>query len=101
VANLSEGQFKCHVFVCVNNRTDSRKACAQHDSAAIRQKLKIESKNRWPKGMVRVSQTGCLGICEQGPNVMIYPQNKWYSNVTLNDTETILEEIEASISNQT
>ena len=85
--------YKCHVFVCVNNRTDERKACAHNKSSEIRQKLKIESRKRWPKETVRVSQSGCLGVCEQGPNVMIYPQNKWFTKVSIADVDQILNEI--------
>jgi (2Fe-2S) ferredoxin len=99
LTNPSEITFKCHVFVCVNNRTDERKACAHQKSSEIRQKLKFESKKRWPKGMVRVTQTGCLGVCENGPNVMIYPQNKWYSKVTVDDTTQILDDIDRLLSN--
>lgn len=100
MANLSEISFKCHVFVCVNNRTDERKACAHQNSSDIRQKLKFESKKKWPSGMVRVTQTGCLGVCEHGPNVIIYPQNKWYSNVTIDDIDRILDEIDRFIPRQ-
>ena len=49
--------------------------------------------------MVRVTQTGCLGVCEDGPNVMIYPQNKWYSKVTVDDTDQILDDIDRLLSN--
>ena len=86
--------YTCHIFVCVNHRTDERKACAHNKGSEIRQKLKIEVRKRWSKDLVRVSQSGCLGVCEQGPNVMIYPQNKWYSNVKTEDVEKILSEVE-------
>jgi len=43
--------------------------------------------------MVRISQSGCLGVCEHGPNVMIYPQNKWFTKVSIDDVDQILNEI--------
>ncbi len=89
-----DGAYKCHIFVCVNHRTDERKACAHNKSSEIRQKLKIEARKRWPKNLVRVSQSACLGVCEQGPNIMIYPQDKWFSNVKIEDVGKILTEIE-------
>jgi (2Fe-2S) ferredoxin len=100
LAKLSEITFECHVFVCVNNRTDERKACAHQKSNEIRQKLKFESKKRWPNGIVRVTQTGCLGVCEYGPNVMIYPQNKWYSKVTPEDIDLILDDIDGLLASR-
>ena len=39
-----------------------------------------------------VNNTGCFGICEQGPIVLIYPDNVWYKAVTLADVETIMDE---------
>lgn len=45
-----------------------------------------------PPGQVLVSATGCLGPCEQGPTVVVYPDNTWYSKVTEADVATILDE---------
>ena len=55
--------YKCHVFVCVNNRTDDRKACAHNKSSEIRQKLKIESRKCWPKETVRSGISICHNFC--------------------------------------
>lgn len=43
-------------------------------------------------GEVMVSNTGCLGLCEKGPIVIVYPDNVWYSAVTVADVEDILDE---------
>jgi (2Fe-2S) ferredoxin len=43
-------------------------------------------------GQVLVSATGCLGPCEQGPTVVVYPDGTWYSKVTEADVATILDE---------
>ena len=39
-----------------------------------------------------VSNTGCMGLCEIGPVVVIYPDNVWYGNVQADDVESIMEE---------
>ncbi len=90
----SQPAYRCHIFVCVNMRTDERKACAHGKSAKIRQKLKLETRKRWTKDVVRVSQSGCLGACEDGPNVMLYPQNKWFARVAEEDVAAILDEVD-------
>ncbi len=41
---------------------------------------------------VFVSNTGCFGICEKGPIVIVYPDNVWYGAVTPNDVATIMDE---------
>jgi (2Fe-2S) ferredoxin len=42
-------------------------------------------------GDVMVTNTGCFGICDKGPVVVIYPEGTWYGNVTEEDIETIVE----------
>jgi (2Fe-2S) ferredoxin len=41
---------------------------------------------------VFVSNTGCFGLCEQGPIVVVYPDNVWYGSVEPDDVEEIIEE---------
>lgn len=89
--------FKCHVFVCTNDRQGSRKSCADGNSHEVRRLLKEGVTERALKPRVRISQSGCLGVCQQGPNVMIYPQGEWYSAVTPDDVTALLKRIEAII----
>ncbi len=85
------------MLVCVNDRKSGRKSCAPADSAEIRRQLKARAKQRWPDIPIRVSQTSCLGACEEGPNVMIYPQNLWFRQVSPADLDGILTVIEKLI----
>ena len=91
--------FVCHVFVCTNDRHGERKSCADGGSAPLREELKA-AVNQRPhlKGRVRVSSSGCLGLCARGPNVMLYPQSVWFSGVTLADLPRILAAIERAAS---
>ena len=83
--------YVCHLFVCVNDRHGERKACADGGvGVALKDHLKAEVERRGWKGRVRVSQSGCLGLCEKGPNVMIYPHGIWFSEVGLTDADAIL-----------
>ncbi len=85
--------FICHLFVCTNDRQDKRKSCADGGSKDIRSALKKAVNDNGWKSKVRVSQCGCLGVCGSGPNVMIYPQKIWFSEVTLNSIDEILDEV--------
>ena len=91
---LRETPYVCHVFVCTNDRRGVRKSCADGDSPALRAALKGKIADRGWKPRVRVSQSGCLGLCAQGPNVVIYPQKIWFSQVGMGDIPVILQKIE-------
>jgi len=86
--------YRCHLFVCVNDRHGERKSCADGGGVQIRQALKERiNQLQLPTGSIRVSQSGCFGLCCEGPNVLIYPQAIWYSGVGMDDIETIIAKI--------
>ena len=41
-----------------------------------------------------MTATGCVGLCEKGPIVMIYPEGIWYGEVGEDDIEDILDALE-------
>jgi (2Fe-2S) ferredoxin len=43
-------------------------------------------------GQVIVTPTDCLGPCQFGPTVVVYPEGIWYKNVTDADVAVILDE---------
>ena len=86
------------VFVCTNCRKPGdRVSCGRQGSEKLRDMLKEMVKERRLRGRVRVSQSGCLDRCEEGPNIMVFPDNIWYSHVSEEDLPAILREIEASL----
>ena len=91
--------YKCHVFVCVNGRQGAQKSCADGNSLQIRLRLKAEAEKKWPPDIVRVSQSLCMGLCQYGPNVIIYPHNIWFSGVKLDDVDSIISEIDRLLQN--
>jgi (2Fe-2S) ferredoxin len=89
--------YLCHIFVCTHDRKGERKSCADGNSNDIRMALKQEVDIRRWKGTVRVSQCGCLGLCQKGPNVILYPQKIWFSEVLESDVPAIISEIESIV----
>ena len=85
--------YSCHIFVCTNDRQGKRKSCADGGSVNVRSALKEECKKRGWFGKVRVSQCGCMGLCERGPNVILYPQKIHFSEVAIEDIPGILEKV--------
>lgn len=91
----NQSPYGCHVLVCVNDRQGARKSCADGQSVALKDRLKEEVEKRGWRGRVRVSQTGCLGLCNRGPNVMLYPQGIWFEGVAPDDAPAILQKVAA------
>ena len=85
-----QSPFACHIFVCTNCNNDGEKSCSGDNSIKIKKILKEGVKSRGWKGRVRVSETGCMGLCESGPNVLLHPQNIWFNDVGKDDIEAIL-----------
>jgi len=94
MAKQNESPYKSHVFVCTNDRGGERKSCADNNSELIRSKLKDTVEERGWKGKVRISKSGCMGLCAKGSNVMIYPQKTWFSEVFPDDVEDILSALQ-------
>ncbi len=86
------------VFVCTNQREKGeRVCCADGGGHQLRDRLKTMVKERKLRGRIRVSQSGCLDRCEDGPNIMVFPENIWYSHVTEDDLEYILNALVQSL----
>ena len=41
---------------------------------------------------VRVSRSGCLDVCSEGPNVLLMPDNIWFKHVEEKDVEAIIKQ---------
>jgi (2Fe-2S) ferredoxin len=78
------------IFVCCNEREPGEDACANRGSAALQKELKAMVKDRGFKGRVRVSRSMCFGLCAEGPNICIMPDNIWYRNVSRADLSAIM-----------
>ena len=87
--------YRKTVFVCTHSREDGRISCANpgRDGANICEALKNAVKEAGLKKQVRVARSGCLDLCEKGPNILLYPENEWLSGVTLADVPEIVKKL--------
>ena len=93
MAKQNEPPYAVHIFVCTNDRQGERKSCADGNTPLIKKALKEGVAERGWKRHVRVSQSGCLGLCAKGPNVILYPQKIWFSEVLSGDVKDILSRV--------
>jgi (2Fe-2S) ferredoxin len=81
-----------HVFVCTQNRPPQhpRGSCAGgKGSTALVQAFWAEQQKRQAYDTVAITYSGCLGPCDQGANVLVYPDAVLYSGVMAADVEEI------------
>ena len=81
------------LFVCVNRRAPHETCCAHRESEAIAEALKARVKALGLTRVVRVSKSGCQDLCAKGPNVMVFPDYRWYEGVTEADVERIVQDL--------
>ncbi len=86
--------FERHLFICANARHDAcKQSCNDNGEAdAALEFLKTRSKELGlaGPGKLRISKAGCLGRCESGPAMVIYPEARWYTYIDEEDLNDIL-----------
>ncbi len=84
--------YKKQIFVCTHNANGAKSSCGDHQGQEVFHQLREIAKSRKLHPMIRVAQAKCLGQCEKGVNIMIYPGNIWRSAVRLEDVKAIADE---------
>ena len=89
------GYYKHHVFFCLNQRDPPEKCCANAGAAGMHKHAKdrVKALGIAGQGGVRVNKAGCLDRCEEGPCVVVYPDNVWYTYVDSADIDEIVERL--------
>ncbi len=91
----SKPEFEKYLFVCVNERPEGeRVSCGgTHCGKELAARLKEEVKRAGLAGKIRVSKSYCLDVCEEGANVILYPDNIWFKHTEINDVPAILAKL--------
>ena len=86
--------YQHHVIFCVNQRDDGRECCNQHVAEGIRDyaKQRIKKLNLSGEGKVRINLAGCMDRCAEGPVMVVYPDNVWYTYIDKTDIDEIISE---------
>ena len=87
--------FEKYIFVCENKRETGD--CCGAQGERLRDLLKQAVKDRGLGKRVRVSRTGCLDVCSEGPNVLVAPDYIWYQGVEEGDVGQILDCVESGL----
>lgn len=66
--------------------------CLSSSSKEIKHAFEEELISRNLDKEVGLVLTGCFGLCEKGPVIVVYPDETFYSHVTVQDVKEIVEE---------
>ena len=84
--------YKMQIFVCTNDRKGEKPSCGDHQGELVFTELRKIAKERGLHPAIRVAQAKCLGQCNKGTNIMIYPNNLWYYGVTLENVPELADQ---------
>ncbi|MBR6258713.1 MAG: NAD(P)H-dependent oxidoreductase subunit E, partial [Oscillospiraceae bacterium] len=78
--------YRAHILVCGGT------GCTSSKSPEIMAEFNRCLKEKGLEDEVKVIRTGCFGLCERGPIVVIYPEGAFYSHIKVEDVSEIVEE---------
>ena len=78
--------IRSHVLICGGT------GCTSSGSNKIQEAFAASLAKNDLADEVKIVQTGCFGLCELGPVVIIHPEGTFYSRVTPEDVEEIVSE---------
>ncbi len=81
--------FRFHVFVCTQQKPEGVRSCLACGSLAVLEGLDREIEARGLSGDVQLTTCGCLGLCDEGPMMVVYPEGVWYRRVQPSDISEI------------
>ena len=78
--------YRSHVLICGGT------GCSSSGSQKVQDALEKELKANGLEEEVAIVRTGCFGLCENGPVMIVYPEGSFYSRVTPEDVTEIVSE---------
>ncbi len=78
--------YRAHILVCTGT------GCSATGSAGLIDEFNKQLQAAGLDKEVRVVKTGCLGLCNVGPNVVVYPEGVYYCHVSPENVKEIVEE---------
>ena len=85
--------YQRHIFFCLNQRDNGEACCADHNAqkAFDRCKAQVKAQGLAGPGKVRVNKAGCLDRCDEGPVMVVYPEEVWYTYANEADVDEIID----------
>ncbi len=83
---MNEHAYRLNLMVCGGT------SCVSHHSFELKEVLEKELSRQHLQEEIKVVTTGCLGLCEACPLIVVKPEDVFYANLTLEDIPHLVEE---------
>lgn len=81
----NQNKYDWQIFVC------GGAGCVSSDCATVNKTLKKAIKKNKLENKVNVITTGCMGMCAQGPEILVYPGGTFYVQMDSQKTYDVIE----------
>ncbi len=82
--------FRHHIFVCTQPKPEGVTSCPANRSLPVLRALEREILAQALDDQVQLTTCGCLGLCDEGPVMIVYPDGVWYRKVREQDVPEIV-----------
>ncbi|MDE6833662.1 MAG: NADH-quinone oxidoreductase subunit NuoF [Ruminococcus sp.] len=82
----AHSKYEKHVLVCGGT------GCTSSGSPKVIEKLEQEFEAKGLTDKIQIVKTGCFGLCELGPIMIVYPEGTFYSRVNIDEIPRIVDE---------
>ncbi len=83
--------YRFHLFACTQEKPEGVPSCLASGASALLEELDRQIQARGLRSDVQVTTCGCMGLCDEGPILVVYPEGSWYRRVRLADLPEIVE----------
>ena len=83
--------FRYHVYVCDQQKAEGVPSCPARGSRGMIEELRRQIVAQGLANEVQITTCSSLGLCERGPNMVVYPEGVWYSGVRAEDVREIVD----------
>lgn len=85
------------LYVCIQQRYAPNPACCANKGSLPLKKL-LEEKVKANGLQVEVAASGCMGLCQSGPNLRLEPQGKVWNRATAEMADEVINFMKAQSS---
>jgi (2Fe-2S) ferredoxin len=82
--------FRFHLFVCTQQKPEGIPSCPSSGSFGVLDALDREIQAGSLNHDVQLTACGCMGLCDEGPVIVVYPAGVWYRRVQPSDVPEIV-----------